>query len=143
MAESQLSFESLERFEADLDTVLLPWLDVNITVDFDDPTLSASDPTRYLLNKIRIPLDLSPAEANLARTTSVFSAPALYPDPTTYPSSTTFPAPEIEENIVAYARYRADWIDGSAGGHPHRRRRHGPHRSRHRSNRQRGRHSGH
>lgn len=71
LAERYLKVQSLERYESTLGTVILPWMDVNETVEFVDPQAATGDPTRYLLNRVTIPLDLSAASARLARVTNV------------------------------------------------------------------------
>jgi len=71
VAERFLKVQSLERYETQLSTITIPWMDVNETVEFDDPRKAVGDPTRYLLNRVSIPLDLSAASARLGRVTSV------------------------------------------------------------------------
>lgn len=71
VAERDLAHSSLERYEAELGTILIPWLDVNVTVNFIDPYAVSGDPIRYLLSKLTIPLDLGEASATLGRVTTV------------------------------------------------------------------------
>lgn len=91
VAERVLKVSSLERYEADLDTLIAPWLDVNITVEFADPAAVPGDPTRYLLNKLDFDLKLGASKAHVGRVTSVIDPQPLYPATDIYPSSFTFP----------------------------------------------------
>lgn len=91
VAARDLKFSSLEKYEASLETLIVPWLDVNITVEFSDPMAAPGDPTRFLLSKLDLDLGLEPASASLGRVTSVFVDSVLYPNTTIYPSSETFP----------------------------------------------------
>jgi len=91
LAERILRFESLEQVESNLGTIIVPWLDVNVTVEFVDPNNTVGDPTRFLLNRVEIPLDLSPAKSRLARVTNVIALDALYPEITLFPDDTIWP----------------------------------------------------
>ena len=92
VAEQILLYSSLERYEADLMSLVIPWLDVGITVNFDDPSAAPGDPTRFLMSQLEINLDLSPAKARVGRVTSVIERQAVYPDTTLYPSTDLFPS---------------------------------------------------
>lgn len=91
LANHKLAYSSLESYETTLDTVLIPWLDVNVTAEFADPAIIAGDPTRYLLNRITIPLDLKPAEVRLARVTNIITRSGLYPLEDLYPNEDQYP----------------------------------------------------
>ena len=91
VAERALKYSSLERYEASLETLIAPWLDVNITVEFADPAAVPGDPTRYLLSQLEFDLGLTPTKAKVGRVTSVISASPTYPASSLYPESTVFP----------------------------------------------------
>lgn len=91
VATRQLAYSSLERYEADLSTLIVPWLDVGITVNFDDPEAVSGDPNRFLLDKYEISLDLSPAKAHVGRVTNLSTGAPTYPDTGIYPSGDLFP----------------------------------------------------
>lgn len=91
VAERVLKYSSLEKYECEVETLIIPWLDVNITAEFTDPKAAPGDPTRYLLSKIDLNLDLSPAKVHLGRVTNVIAASPTYPDTTVYPATTVWP----------------------------------------------------
>jgi hypothetical protein len=93
VAENRLAYKSLEAWEASLQTVIVPWLEAGIIVNFEDPEAIPGDPDRYLLSKFEIPLDLSAAGGELRRVTNVidknpeFPGAAVYPDTNIYPNT--------------------------------------------------------
>lgn len=71
VANKFLKVHALEQFEASLNTVVLPWLDAGIIVDFIDPDPADGDPTRYLLSSLSIPLSLGSMPLTAKRVTEV------------------------------------------------------------------------
>lgn len=71
VATSFLKVHALEQFEASLDSVVIPWLEVGTVVDFIDPNPADGDPTRYLFSDCTIPLALSTMKSGLKRVTVV------------------------------------------------------------------------
>lgn len=63
VAESFLAVHSLEEFELNFDSLMLPWLDVGEIIQFNSEE-DSSDPTRFLLSSINLPLSLGPMSGN-------------------------------------------------------------------------------
>lgn len=55
-----LAIHSLEEFELSFESLMLPWLDCGVIVEFNDGEQGDSDPTRFLLSSLGFPLTLSP-----------------------------------------------------------------------------------
>lgn len=70
-AQRFLAIHALEAFEVGLESIVLPWLEPGQVVEFIDPEAAASDPVRYLLSDITIPLRPAPMAANVKRVTVV------------------------------------------------------------------------
>lgn len=60
IAENFISVQALESFEVNIDSLVLPWLEVGEIIRFDDPEPNPGDPNRYLLDNLNIPLTLGP-----------------------------------------------------------------------------------
>lgn len=70
-ANTLLAIHSLEEFELNFETLVLPWLDVGQILGFVDPSPAPGDPTTFLLTGITLPLKLGPMSGNARRTTIV------------------------------------------------------------------------
>lgn len=70
LAEQMLAVASLEEFELDWSSILLPWIEPGDIVELqdDDPYWG---PTRYLISSLSFPLDLGPMAGNGKRVTRV------------------------------------------------------------------------
>lgn len=71
VADRFLAVHALEQFEIALESLVIPYLDANIIVEFEDPEGSSTDPTRYLLSDLTIPLLPGAMQANVRRVTLV------------------------------------------------------------------------
>lgn len=71
VADQFLKIHALESFELSLSSLVIPWLDVGIIVDFLDPDPSPDDPTRFLLTSLTIPLSLEAMTGTGRRVTVV------------------------------------------------------------------------
>jgi hypothetical protein len=71
LARSWLKIHALESYELDWSSLVYPWLEVGTIVQFLDPLRLESDPTRFLLDTLTIPLDLGPMSATGKRVTFV------------------------------------------------------------------------
>lgn len=60
LADSYLSIQSLEEFELDFETLLMPWLEVGDILGFIDPNPAPGDPSTFLLSSLTLPLTLAP-----------------------------------------------------------------------------------
>ena len=91
MAERRLKYTSLEQWTADITTPLVPWMDVNTTVELHDPNVELGSPVKYLLNRFTLSLDFAPSKARLARVTDVSAHIPLYPGTAIYPGADIYP----------------------------------------------------
>jgi hypothetical protein len=71
VADTMLKTLALESYDANLDAIVMPWLDVGVTVAFIDPNPAPDAPTRFLLSTLSIPLSLTTMPANIKRVTVV------------------------------------------------------------------------
>jgi hypothetical protein len=71
LARSWLKIHALESYELDWSSLVYPWLEVGEIAEFLDPNRLESDPTRFLLDTLSIPLDLGPMSATGKRVTFV------------------------------------------------------------------------
>lgn len=71
VADSFLKIHALEQFELDLTTLIVPWLDVNSVIKFNDPDPDPGDPDRFLLTQLSIPMELGTMSAVGKRITIV------------------------------------------------------------------------
>lgn len=71
VADKFLAIHALESFEVNIESLVLPWLDVSNIVEFIDPDPNPLDPTRFLLSSFEIPLMLGTMTSNAKRVTIV------------------------------------------------------------------------
>lgn len=71
VADDFLKVMALEQFDIDLTAIVVPYIDVGVTVEFQDPDPLAGDPTKYLLGTVDIPLALEGMAATAGRVISV------------------------------------------------------------------------
>lgn len=71
IADTFLKTMALESFDLNLDTLVIPWLDVGQIIGFEDPDPAPGDPTRYLLSDLTIPLKLGAMQVAGKRVTVV------------------------------------------------------------------------
>lgn len=62
-AQKLLGQVAFEQYELGFSSIVYPWLDANIVIDFQDPDNLASDPTRFLMDTMNVPLQLEPMSA--------------------------------------------------------------------------------
>lgn len=60
VADNFLKVHSLEEFDLDLESIVLPWLEVGEVVEFLDPDPNPGDPTKFFLTDFSIPMALGP-----------------------------------------------------------------------------------
>lgn len=71
VADSFLAVHSLEQFELNFDTLMLPWLEVGDILGWIDPDPAPGDPTSFLLDTLTLPLGLAPMSGTANRVTIV------------------------------------------------------------------------
>lgn len=71
LAKSWLKIYALESYDISADAICYPWLDVGDIADILEPDRLESDPTRYLLSTVNIPMSLGPMSAQGRRLTIV------------------------------------------------------------------------
>jgi len=71
IADRFLKVQALESFDIGLESVVAPWLDPNSIVTFYDPEGVSTDPVRYLLSSLTIPLRPGTMQANAKRVSIV------------------------------------------------------------------------
>lgn len=71
VADRFLKVHALEQFDCNINSIVIPYMDVGVTVEFYDPDPAAGDPTRYLMSSFTIPLTLEAMAADLKRITIV------------------------------------------------------------------------
>ena len=71
VADRFLQVHALEQFDCNIDSIVVPYMDVGVTVEFYDPDPAPGDPTRYLMSNFTIPLTLDAMQANVKRVTIV------------------------------------------------------------------------
>ena len=72
-AQSQLSILALEEFNIDFDSLVVPWMEAGTIVEILVPGNTPYEPTRFLLDTIKIPLKLGPMSGTGRRVTIVGS----------------------------------------------------------------------
>lgn len=70
-ADQLLAVHSLEEFELNFETLVLPWLEVGTVLGFNDPNPAPGDPNMFLLTSLTLPLGLGPMSGNARRVTIV------------------------------------------------------------------------
>lgn len=71
VADRFLKVHALEQFDCNINSIVVPYMDVGITVEFYDPNPAPGDPTRYLMSSFTLPLALDAMAANIKRVTIV------------------------------------------------------------------------
>jgi hypothetical protein len=71
LANSWLKTKALESYEATLESFNYPWMEAGEIIGFLDPKRTASEPTRYLLDQLTIPLGLGTMSITAKRVTYV------------------------------------------------------------------------
>lgn len=71
VADSFLKIHALEQFNINLESLVIPWLDVNTVIKFVDPDPDPGDPDRFLLTSLTLPLNLGSMSAVGKRITIV------------------------------------------------------------------------
>lgn len=79
LANSWLKIRALESYEMSWSSFNYPWMEVGEVVDFLDPRRIESDPTRFLMDTLNIPMGLGPMTATAKRVTYV-NDPNSVPD---------------------------------------------------------------
>ena len=67
VADNFLKVHALEEYDVNFSAIMAPWLEVGEIVEFHDPDAGPTDPIRYLLSSLGIPLGLSPMSGNAKR----------------------------------------------------------------------------
>lgn len=70
VADSFLAVHSLEEFELNFETLMLPWMEAGELIGFIDPRPAKGDPTVFLLTNLTIPLALGPMGGTARRVTN-------------------------------------------------------------------------
>jgi len=71
LAETYLRISSLEEFELDFSSILLPWIEPGEILEIEEFRSGQYMPTRYLISSLSFPLDLGPMSGNGKRVTVV------------------------------------------------------------------------
>ena len=71
LAGTFLKVSALETYQLSIDSIVYPWLDVNIVSGIIDPRAFEFEPTKYLLDTLTIPLTLGPMSGSAKRITLV------------------------------------------------------------------------
>lgn len=71
LADSLLKIMALESYELEVDSLVVPWLEAGVAVEFLDPDPAPSAPTRFLLTNFSIPLAPGFMSASARRVTIV------------------------------------------------------------------------
>jgi hypothetical protein len=71
LANTYLRVSSLEEFELDFTSILLPWIEPGEILEIEQERENKYVPTRYLLSNLTLPLDLGPMSGNGKRVTIV------------------------------------------------------------------------
>jgi hypothetical protein len=67
LADRTLSISALDSFEVPFGAIVLPWIDVGVVAEFKDPDPTGSDPSRFLLTDVTVPLQLEPMGGTMRR----------------------------------------------------------------------------
>lgn len=71
VADKFLKIHALEEYDLNFSSICLPWLEVGEIVQFVDPNAGPSDPDRFLLSSLTIPLGLGPMSGDAKRVTVI------------------------------------------------------------------------
>jgi hypothetical protein len=71
LAMTYLRVSALESYEVSMDAKVIPWLDVGVAVEFIHEGQAVTDPTRFLLTSLSIPMSLGTMSATAKRVTIV------------------------------------------------------------------------
>ena len=67
IADNFLRVHALEEYDVNFSAIMAPWLEVGEIVEFYDPDAGPTDPIRFLLSSLGVPLGLSPMSGNAKR----------------------------------------------------------------------------
>lgn len=67
LANGYLSIGALDSWEISMESLVLPWLDVGLIAGFNDPDPSPTQPSRFLLTNLTIPLGLAAMQVETKR----------------------------------------------------------------------------
>lgn len=62
-----LTQTAFEQYEIDFSSFVYPWMDAGVVIDFVEPDALSSDPTRFLMDTLKIPLGLEAMPASAKR----------------------------------------------------------------------------
>jgi hypothetical protein len=74
VAQRFLKVKALEQYELDIQSIVVPYMEVGEVVSFIDPNPSQGDPTNYLLQSFTIPLGLGAMNARAGRVINIEAA---------------------------------------------------------------------
>lgn len=67
LAETMLKVMALEQYDVTIEALTAPWLEVGETIEFLDPNAEVTEPTRFLLSSLTLPLVPGTMSANAKR----------------------------------------------------------------------------
>lgn len=71
VADRMLKVSALEQYNLSLESIVVPYIDVGIVVKFVDPNPDPNDPTKYLMQRVNIPLGLGAMTGNAGRVINI------------------------------------------------------------------------
>lgn len=71
VADKFIKVHALEQFDVSLSSLVVPYMEAGITVNFENPRPSIGEPTKYLLSSFTIPLTLGSMSSSVKRIISV------------------------------------------------------------------------
>jgi hypothetical protein len=71
VANRMLKVAALEQFSVNLESIVVPYMDVGVVVQFLDPSPGPNDPTKYLMQKATIPLGLGAMQGTAGRVINI------------------------------------------------------------------------
>lgn len=71
VANKFIKIHALEQFETSIESIVAPYLEAGITVNFEDPEPAAHQPNKYLMDSFSIPLGLGSMSSSLKRVIQV------------------------------------------------------------------------
>jgi hypothetical protein len=80
MAKNFLRVSGLEQFDMGFSSLNYPWLDVGAIVEVDDPEAARTDPRRYLLGSLEVPMQVGAMSGSCKRVTIVGSTATTSPE---------------------------------------------------------------
>ena len=71
VADRMLKVAALEQWNLNMESIVVPYLDVGVVVGFDDPDPGPNDPTKFLMQKFVIPLGLGAMTGTAGRVINI------------------------------------------------------------------------